>query len=184
MLPGMKVFFEFSKTFYPVQFHWNYYSSDDDGFGWNENLFWDYAKVALQGNSTKHILAGYLVGQDYEPFANMPESLIVGSILRRLDKAFHGQATRSYLRHKIFDWTKEPFIRGAHSNRHFTAHDGAQNVQDRLFIAGEAFPTSEDTYGWVHGAAFSGRDAAEKIMALAQESCPFDLGDESLNKNG
>jgi hypothetical protein len=69
-------------------------------------------------------------------------------------------ASRNFIKARIFNWSKEPFIRGA------TVPDfkcrgscGAQSVNDgRLFLAGEAFPYMIDSseIGWVHNAAMSG----------------------------
>lgn len=37
---------------------------------------------------------------------------------------------------------------------------------ERLWIAGEAFPTEDEENGWVDAAAFSGEDAAKQIIRL------------------
>lgn len=163
MMPGLKLIMEFSETWYPDYFHWEI-KYDDNGFILNENYFWDYSKFQ---DSDKHILAGYLCGEDYEYVRGLSESQVVLEVLDWLDDIFDGKASKTFKDYTLIDWTKDPLFRGVYTNRN-PRRKGPKNVDDKVFVAGEAFPPSGTEHGWVHSAAFSGRDAAEKIINLAR----------------
>ena len=43
---------------------------------------------------------------------------------------------------------------------------GSQNVDGKIYLAGEAFPYKQQKNGWVHSAALSGKQAALSIIGL------------------
>ena len=120
-------------------------------------------------NTTRNILAGYIMGDGAEDVVKEDDEAIFQFVMRRLDLVFDGQASKYYMKHKLINWSKEPFTRGTYAfSRQLV---GVQNLKDlnQVFIAGEAFPCdSWMSQGWVHGAAFSGKSAAHKILLLDQ----------------
>lgn len=70
-------------------------------------------------------------------------------------------------KHLIVNWSKEPFVRGVYSTRrpHFPSN-GPQNVDGKIYLAGEAFPYRGQANGWVHSAALSGKQAAVSVIGL------------------
>jgi hypothetical protein len=72
------------------------------------------------------------------------------AILLRLDRKFGKYlANRNYIKHKIVNWSKEPYIRGFYSSDGSSRRRGAQNITERLYLAGEAFPGDKQEVGWV-----------------------------------
>ena len=80
-------------------------------------------------------------------------------------------------------WGKTPWAYGSYSNwPPGLTLEGHQNLRantDRLWFAGEA--TSQEYYGFLHGAYFEGKSAGEKIAACVQgrgnkEECCTDTG--------
>eukprot|EP00980_Cylindrotheca_fusiformis_P016598 scaffold4973_cov135-Cylindrotheca_fusiformis.AAC.16 len=162
MWAGLKVIFEFQTKFYPSFFKLNeqYYADNSDG----EVEFWDYSNVNLR--SKRHILTGHLIGPPALEYVDLPEDAIVQGILGRLDQEFgNNVATSNYTKHKIVNWSKEPFIRGSFSSKCSKRWKGPQNVTERLYLAGEAFPGGKQDEGWAHSAALSGMEAASRTIA-------------------
>ena len=89
----------------------------------------------------------------------------MAKVLRLLDTCFHGKAKENYVKHLVMNWSNEQYIRGTYSNEvEGLNQTGAENVHDKVFLAGEAFPIQGDEHGWVHTAMNSGDDAAKKIL--------------------
>jgi monoamine oxidase len=88
-------------------------------------------------------------------------------ILERLRQVAGNAAVPEPVRHIVSAWSGDPWVRGSYS----CARPGAARqrsvlalpVDDRIFFAGEA--TSGDNYASIHGACFSGRDAARATVA-------------------
>jgi monoamine oxidase len=156
MWQGFKILFEFSVKFYHDVFEW----SPDDG----ELDFWDYSLVQL--NTSRHLLAGYYVGQPSDRFQSLSKEDIARQVLNDLDELFgNNLASDHYLKHIIIDWGKDfPFIRGIYSSRSVSSKGPKRLWGAKLFFAGEAFPVPPWHNGWVDGAALSGLHAAELIL--------------------
>jgi monoamine oxidase len=175
MVPGFKILLEFKWKFYPAFFELK--NPPKNGkFGWSE--FYDFS--ASNKDSEKNILAADYAGVLAEQFLEMTDEDITQTILQSVDEfmAEHffvseNMASRNFVKARIFNWSKEPFIRGA-TIPDFKCgdHCGAQDVNDgKLFLAGEAFPYVIDRreVGWVHNAAMSGKDAARQIIQSRKE---------------
>ena len=162
MWEGFKIFIEFSSKFYPESFCFKDEEGKCEGKK-GEIYFWDSS--AVHKESTKNVVAGYIVGEPARSYVKKDDSKIAAKVLKLLDTRFGGKAKKNYVKHFVMNWSKEPFIRGAYSNEvEGVESNGAQNVRDRVFVAGEAFPISGDEQGWVHTAMNSGDDAAKKIL--------------------
>jgi monoamine oxidase len=175
MVPGIKILLEFKWKFYPAYFE-PINPKRRGRFGWNE--FYDFS--ASNKDSKTNILAADYVGFQAEEFLERSDEDITQTVLQFLDEYMaefffvsENMASRNFVKARIFNWSKEPFIRGA-TIPDFECRDrcGAQNVNDgKLFLAGEAFPYMIDRQevGWVHNSAMSGKDAARQIIELRKE---------------
>eukprot|EP00539_Tryblionella_compressa_P000652 CAMPEP_0178741938 /NCGR_PEP_ID=MMETSP0744-20121128/5412_1 /TAXON_ID=913974 /ORGANISM="Nitzschia punctata, Strain CCMP561" /LENGTH=540 /DNA_ID=CAMNT_0020394855 /DNA_START=37 /DNA_END=1655 /DNA_ORIENTATION=+ len=167
MWPGIKVFLEFEDDFTDRGF-----CLDPLGSCWEqfeeEQLFWDLTSVNPPMANGNSIVAGYILGAGSEQFIDLPDEQILSILVDFLDDEFDGRARRSYVRGMVFNWNKQPFIRGTLSSCGYDCFgnpSGAQNVNNRLWVAGEAFPI-DGNFGWVDAGAFSGDDAAKQILEL------------------
>ena len=79
--------------------------------------------------------------------------------MNAIDELFDGQASQYYVDHVFMDWTAENYHRGTYSSMGLEGPHVVHGGQ--LFLAGEAFPVTEDGQGWVHGAFLSGETAAD-----------------------
>jgi monoamine oxidase len=180
MWAGIKVTFEFQTKFYPPHFELydqfkDMFSSEDDDYDEfpGEVEFWDYSSV--HNHSTKHILAGQFIGNPALEYVNLEDEDMYKAILLRLDRKFGKYlATRNYVKHKIVNWSKEPYIRGSYSSHGSSRWRGAQKITERLYLAGEAFPGDKQEVGWVHSAALSGKDAASQLMDYWERESQLD----------
>jgi monoamine oxidase len=160
MAPGLKVWIEFDRDFYPDTlipgplFSWFY----------EDKIYFD----ALWGKpSDHHVLALFEVGQrawDHVELENDRE--IVDSVLEELDDIFDGQASRHYLQHHVQNWSREPFIQGAYSyNWNEYWNDIAplkESLERRIYFCGEYL--AKYNLATVHGAALSGREVAQRLV--------------------
>ena len=156
MWSGFKIFLQFSKPWFRDETFCLLECPGETPIG--ESYFWDY------GVPDQHVLAGLVMGHPMERFRNMSEQEIVSYLLRKLEKKFHGKPiSKWYHRHLFVNWTAQPFVRGTYAS---LGLEGPHNVQDQLFMAGEAYPLTQEQNGWVHGAFNSGRAAARMILSL------------------
>jgi len=179
MAPGLKVFLEFDRTFYPEAFYneqdYTDYSDRLSSPNFAERLFWD----ETYGQTTsKHILGCFAYGAIVEDeYLDLPNSdpVLVDKLLAELDVLFDGQASQHYLQRSVVQiWSSddEPYVQTAYTRW----VDGGQAapirvlqtpLQSRLLFAGEALPVDGQSWGFAHGAAFSGKEAARKIAEIA-----------------
>jgi monoamine oxidase len=172
MGPAVKAFIEFDETFYPkfleVMSDMYTYSLAESSPNYYERMFYD----EMYGESTtKHILGMFAYGRAAEQYVNASSSAaIVKSILDELNQIFHGEATASYVRHVVKNWAADPFVRTGYTrwvhNWRATIQTMQHPVSNKVFFAGEALPVDLENWGFVHGAALSGKMAAQKILAL------------------
>jgi monoamine oxidase len=167
MGPGLKVFIEFTETFYPLAFA---FESDDATEEEGERYFYD----ATFGETTnKHILGVFAYGitaERYLALSVQGEDVLVRAILEDLDAIFDGRASATYVNHVVQDWAQEPFVRCAYT---YWITDYASSiaqfqkpVHGKVFFAGEALPPDLENWGFVHGAALSGQKAAADVVAF------------------
>jgi len=98
------------------------------------------------------------------------ERAIIDLVIAKLREAAGSQSVPEPVRHIVSAWNEDEWTKGAYS----CARPGAagqrpilaRTIDDRIFFAGEA--TSSNAYASVHGACFSGRDAARTIVASSR----------------
>ncbi len=154
MPDGIKVFMEFDTKFYPDIFSY----SPDDG----EKIYYD---AMFRKESGRNILGLFSVGDAAKEFVGFDEETeLIDHILKELDDKFDGQASKSYKKHVIQNWSKEPFIQGSYTyNQTDEIFDQIiPSVDNRLFFAGEAY--NRERSSTVHGAAFTAYSQLELLL--------------------
>lgn len=157
---GLKAFFEFDRRFYPDLLL--------DGPLLSPNSYQKlYYDAAFGKDSSANILGHLWVSDDARVLTDLPDDVIASRVLEALDEIFDGAATRHYMRHRVQNWSAEPFIRGAYS----IDFDGSQSaivdelrapIDGAVYLAGEALEI--DDQSTVHGAMLSGYRAVEQIL--------------------
>ena len=175
MLSGLKVFMKFSEKFYRDAFE---FASDYEGIQIGQRYFYD----ATYGQSSdQNILGVFAEGEPAKPFVVMSDGDIVTAILEQLDGVFDGRATQTFEEAFVQNWDQEPFVRGVYSH----LPDGLlwpipalrnSAMEDKVFFAGEHIPVDWE-WGFAHGAALSGRFAAERVLQLLEEDTDDDDDD-------
>lgn len=157
---GMKMFVEFSTKFYsdfhlPNSLVWT-------SLSWlGEEIYYD---AAWEKNSTKNVLGILMVGKLAEDVVRKPTEEILEDVLGRLDRMFSGQASSSYVKHFVMNWSDEPYVRGAYSYYGLENNEVKTPVVNRIFFAGEYIAPSCDSLSTIHGAALSGSAAIDKLL--------------------
>ncbi|CAB9510247.1 specific histone demethylase [Seminavis robusta] len=169
MWQGIKVFLEFNNDFF------NGFCLEELGVCLNmkgENLFWDFTSVnagfLTSGNT---MMAGFILGDQSEPYIGLEDEQILQKVLAMLDNEFNARASMHYVRGFVWNWSADQNFRGTLSSCGYDCSgdnpSGAQNIKDKVWIAGEAFPIDGEN-GWVDAGAFSGDDAAKEILLLSK----------------
>jgi monoamine oxidase len=166
---GLKVFFEFSSKFYYDNFRIHKQYKDCHG----EVMFYD--ETAFR-KSNKHILTVYVYGDVAKNYINLDDDAIIKMFLEELDEAYDGNATRTYKKGFVQNWSSDDsYVRGAFSsyrNGMKYMYPISQPVDSKIFFAGEHLPPDGSRYGYVHGAALSGRNAAEAVQCIRKGEQP------------
>ncbi|MEM7029934.1 MAG: FAD-dependent oxidoreductase, partial [Chloroflexota bacterium] len=74
--------------------------------------------------------------------------------------------SQTYIKHIVQNWDNEPFIRAAYLAdvaSDYIPRTLAQSIDQKVFFAGEAY-TAEGSWGAVHDAARSARDAVQELL--------------------
>ncbi len=147
MEAGMKVFLKFSKTFY-----------EENVTGGSICAFYADERVGKKGND--HVLLAFVMGQQAEYLTSLGnDAAIVSALLQELDTMYDGDASASFISAHVHNLTTDPFIRGAYSYSTIgmgnARHIAAQQVEDKVFFAGEAMNTNGH-HQTVFGAAETG----------------------------
>ncbi|MEN0062433.1 MAG: NAD(P)/FAD-dependent oxidoreductase [Myxococcota bacterium] len=155
---GLKAFVAFREPFFPT-----FLEFPDSFQSTGQRLYYD----ASYGHDTQDFVLGmFTVGAPAERASALGEDALVGSILKELDTIFGGIASRTYLRHLVWDWSQQPFVGAAY------LADGAppaisralaKPLGGRVFFAGDAY-TSFDDWGAVHTAVASALEAVDAVL--------------------
>jgi monoamine oxidase len=93
-------------------------------------------------------------------------------ILTELDEIYDGKATKYFVQYRVQNWFKEPYIQSAYSYNYDEFWDDIgimqQSIDKRIFFAGEHLYKDGVGISTVHGAALTGRRAAEQMIAAGQ----------------
>ena len=137
------------------------------GFLFNERIHngWDSAQMQ-QNNEGVGAFTCYYGGERGKNAAKGTEQAQLAHILPTLDAAFPGTQNSLTGNMELAHWAANPFIRGSYSclkPGQVTAFEGlAFEPVRRLYFAGEHCST--DYWGFMNGAAETGRKAAEKVL--------------------
>jgi hypothetical protein len=138
-------------------FHCPTYEGRDGELEDGESFYWDH------GIPGYNVLTGFLMGEAYKELEDLDDAGKIQYFLRHLDDRFDGQASRYYQSHIIMDWTNEKYVKGTYPSM---AREGPHSVHGgQVVVAGEAFPPSYKSHGWVHGAIASGQVAADYVLS-------------------
>lgn len=152
---GLKVFIEFSETFYPVAVE-----SKVSG----QKMYYD---AAYGQNSKHHVLGLFVVGPAANYYQQLSDDELIQNILEELDEMSDGKASSKYIQHISQNWSKEPFIEGAYVANHERwrrIRTLGQSIDGKVFFAGTAYTTGDD-WGGVHAAIHSAIRSVDEILA-------------------
>lgn len=154
--PGIKVFTEFSRRFYPDILNIGSFVG-----GGTDKL---YFNGAFKKGSSRHLMTLFWVEDAAAEYTDLPDDqAIIAAMMEELDQIFDGDPSRYFVKSAVKNWSADPYIRGAY---HFGSSYGEAEAaaimsaaDPRLHFAGEAFSTY--TTSTVHGAMEAGyREAA------------------------
>lgn len=152
--PGIKMFIEFSKNFYPT-----FTEFSDEPASAGHKLYYD---AAYGHSSNRSVMGFFSVGNPSLPYIR---GNAFGKAMRELDQIFDGQATRHYRKHVVQNWAREPYIHSAYLRDNESPRvvkSLARSLDDKIFFAGEAYTNGHD-WGSVHAAAQAAISVVKKI---------------------
>lgn len=164
---GIKIYLEFTEKFYPDLF---YLDSDRENYSRNceddnhgSRFFWSPTYANAQ-TSSKNILGVFAYADLADLYVGKPHDTILQSVLALLDQIFGGKASATFVKGVVQDWT----VRAAYTT---LAPDWAvkqlrRSIDDKVFFAGESVFSKDSDWGFAHGAALSGEDAANNIAGI------------------
>jgi monoamine oxidase len=103
-------------------------------------------------------------------YVNLSDEKIIQKILSEIDQMYNGLATQSYVSGVVQNWANEPFVKASYSeypwSKIWPMKVLKKPIKQRIFFAGEHLPMALQKWHWgfVHGAAYSGRDAADQVL--------------------
>lgn len=152
---GLKVWFKFRERFYP--------DMQDAGQGLFSSSF--FVNAVFGKDTDDNVLLYFSVGEETSKLTDLTDEEIVSSLLELLDDIFDGQASQYLEKSLVQNWAKESYIGGAYVTDWEFDSDLealAVPVANELFFAGAS--TYANELSTVHGAAISGRRAAEAAL--------------------
>jgi monoamine oxidase len=144
---GMKVFLKFNSKFY-----------DENIVG--GKVCAAYADEIIGKKGKDNVLLAFVMGVQAELLTSLGSDLeITNALLAELDTMYNGQATSSFIKSHVENFTTNPFIKGAYSYSKVGIGDSrriaAQPINNKLFFAGEAMNLNGH-HQTVHGAIETG----------------------------
>jgi monoamine oxidase len=168
--PAIKVFIEFSQHFYDDVESAGRMTTLIPIYGDGPRANPEYFDTVFHKPSKRHCVTYFSAGVYAKETTRLSDEDILKTLLGELDKIYNGLATKYYLQHYIQNWAKAPYINGGYSiewkNYDWTLAELARPVDSRVYFAGEH--TEADQVATVHGAALSGRRAAELLLQQAE----------------
>ena len=159
MPDGIKIFMEFSERFYPdLTSLTNLVGGSTEG----ERLYYD---AAFGKDSERHILGLFAVNEPASIYTDFEtEEALMEFVLSELDTIFEGQASQTYIKHVVQNWSKTPYIEGSYS--HYEDYGAvsilSEPIDNKLFFAGEAYVDGDSST--VHGASESAYTVMELLL--------------------
>jgi monoamine oxidase len=156
---GLKVWIEFDEDFYSdIQLTGSLFGYNNDAPFFFDSVF--------RKSSSRHCLTYFDVSPNTHKLTGLDDDEIISKLMEKLDNIFDGKATRHYLNHHVQNWEKQPHIGGAYSfgwdNYDWTLRELQRPINKKLYFAGEH--TEPVEVATVHGAAISGRQAAQEVL--------------------
>ena len=176
MEPAIKVFLEFDVQFYPavwvVERDWQDFSLDESSANYADRVYYD-ARFGQSSTSNQTPLIGvFIYGAIARQYLETSPTgdVLLDTILSELDVMFAGQATAHFVMGKVQNWVDVPYIETGYTR--WVDPESAIGVlqtplHHRLWFAGEALPVDQENWGFAHGAALSGKQAAQQIVQHA-----------------
>lgn len=182
---AFKAFFHMKTKFYPnafVTLEECVVSNDA-----NDRLFWS---ESFGEDTSNNILAVFAIGAPAVRYfeVSSDEEAFLNLMQVEIDEYFgEGIFQENYISHVIQDWSKEPYVRTGYTVYVQNTPGPIQTLASpiangKLFFAGEGIPLNEN-WGFVHGAAYSGRRAANQIISLKNTGSATSSVDPSRNKS-
>ena len=176
MEPAIKVFLEFNQKFYPpvwvIERDWKDYSLRESSANYADRIFYDETfHNHNNNNSEQNIVGMFAYGAVARQFVEASSNdAVVRMVLAQLDIMFAGQATEHFVCAKVQNWAHVPYIETGYTR--WVKPESSIGVlqtplQNRILWAGEALPVDRENWGFVHGAALSGKAVARKIIKIA-----------------
>ncbi|MFY0672143.1 MAG: FAD-dependent oxidoreductase [Bacteroidia bacterium] len=157
---GIKVFLEFSESFYPT-----YISVPSRNNNESQFLYYD---ASYGQNTNQHILGVFAVGTAADNLTSLTNEEIKNQILNELDQIFYGKATEVFVKYLVQNWSMEPLFKGAYISDNSDSsllYDLGQSVDNKVFFAGEAYTNGND-WGGAHAAAEAAKKTVEEILEI------------------
>ena len=166
MLAGLKVVMHFQEKFYHDVFMLDEWDYNKESGNYYYNPFYN---AAHDLDKPKNVLIGSFYGAFATDYVNLSDEQLLSTMLSELDRVYgNNVASSNLLDSYVYNWNAQEFTRGIYSNG-----DGAKKAavlreptpDGTIIFAGEAIPPEGIYYGYVHGAAYSGRRAADLVTA-------------------
>jgi len=173
MEPAVKIFVEFKDKFYPSLWEtyadYYKYSSDGQSANYYDRCFYD---ACFGQNTTANIVGVFAFARTADQYVNEASDgdSLMADLLAELDQMFEGKASELYVKHIVQSWPADPYTRTGYTryvkDDPYPIQVFQKPVDSKLLFAGEALPVDLENWGYAHGAALSGQEAAYKILAL------------------
>jgi len=160
--PGLKVWVEFDERFYPDVV----IPGSLLDFARTDKLYFD---AVFRKPSNRNVLCMFEVGDTAPGTVKLSDEEIKTKILKELDDIFDGKASKHFVQYFVQNWSKTPYIHSAYSYNYDEFWDDIEFLQKpidkRIYFAGEYLVKDNVDISTIHGAALSGRKAAEQMIA-------------------
>lgn len=172
-LPGLKVMLHFEEKFYHDVFMLSKWDYNKESGNYFYNPFFNAPHDVTK---PKNVLIASVYGEEAADYVTMSDTQLVNRMIQELDEAYgNNLASNNLLNSHVHNWNNEQFTQGIYSNGQ--GFKEAATLREptpdgTIIFAGEAIPPEGVYYGYVHGAAYSGRRAADLITALPLYSDP------------
>jgi len=160
--PGLKVWIEFDERFYPDVV----IPGPLLDFVRTDKL---YFNAVFRKPSNRHVLCMFDVGDTAESMVKLSNAKIKKKVLKELDDIFDGKASKHFVKYYVQNWSKTPYIQSAYSYDYDDFWDDIELIQKpigkKIYFAGEYLIKTDLDISSVHGAALSGRETAQQMIA-------------------
>ena len=158
---GFKVFIRFSERFYPdiiAEGPMRKAMADS----WTDKTYYD---AAFGKDAQAHVLGLFNASQTPLARTRLSDADLLEDVLNELTTMFGATPRETLIDARVQNWSGEPYIGGSYSMDIAGGRDPAdflRPVDGKLYFAGELL--GGDNQSTVHGAAFSGKHAAELVV--------------------